>query len=330
MANQHEYKGPESYFSNWQYIVDKTEKLDKIIHDIIFKNPNISFVWRGQKDSTWVVQSSLYRKYKEIVGEYPSEEDLVKIELEIIKEYREKWKADNVSALQILADLQHHGAPTRLLDVTLNPYIAAWFAVEEEKDKQGNIFEGDSRIFALARNDLNAEKSVLEKINDIYSHVGDYDLFWHNHEFNAQKEEWGTGKGRRIWVPPTYNPRISAQNAAFLLDGIPISHESVGSYFRFSYKSENDYLPIGEILDIGSMYMKLGKAENKFSKIRGNKNNIASGYTILIKSNVRKDIKNYLEKLYGYSENFMYPDIYGASNSIKNNIKNIIENIHHI
>ena len=89
-------------------------------------------------------------------------------------------------------------------------------------------------------------------------------------------------------------------------------------------------MPIGEILDIGSMYMKLGKAENKFSKIRGNKNNIASGYTILIKSNVRKDIKNYLEKLYGYSENFMYPDIYGASNSIKNNIKNIIENIHHI
>lgn len=325
MAKQHDYKGPESYFSNWQYVVDELGKLDEIIRKIILKNPDIDFVWRGQKDSSWGIQSSLYREYKKAVNKYPTESELVIVERKIVQEYRKRWRADNISALQILADLQHHGAPTRLLDVTLNPYIAAWFAVEQEKDEYGNSFNKDSRIFALARSGLNTNEDTLAKINNIYSHVGDYNLFWHEKDFDAQKEEWGTGKGRKIWVPPAYNPRISAQNAAFLLDGIPLAHKSVGSSFVFRSQPKNDYLPIDEILDIGSIYMKLNKAENKFSQIKPNKKNIASGYTILIKSDVRKEIKNYLEKLYGYSKHFMYPDIYGASENIKSDIGNLIK-----
>lgn len=47
---------------------------------------------------------------------------------------------DNSSLVRKLAELQHYGAKTRILDITKNPLVALYFAVEKELDKPGYVY----------------------------------------------------------------------------------------------------------------------------------------------------------------------------------------------
>ncbi|NKX56275.1 FRG domain-containing protein [Arthrobacter mobilis] len=99
-------------------------------------------VWRGLPDSSFEVNSSLVRQLHQEMGRgddrFPSltEEYLRQRELEILYAARE-WaiglsEYGSVTDLHLLAMLQHHGAPTRLVDVTYNPLTALWFACSDE------------------------------------------------------------------------------------------------------------------------------------------------------------------------------------------------------
>jgi len=62
------------------------------------------------------------------------------IEGRIIREFRRAYHQfsagvpDRESTVEWLALMQHHGAPTRLLDFTYSVYVAAYFALEEAED----------------------------------------------------------------------------------------------------------------------------------------------------------------------------------------------------
>ncbi len=71
---------------------------------------------------------------------------MVTAETEVLRIARNDWRFDNLSALETFARVQHFGGPTRLIDVTKNPYIGAWFAVEFD----ANTEDDDARLFALA------------------------------------------------------------------------------------------------------------------------------------------------------------------------------------
>jgi hypothetical protein len=62
-------------------------------------------------------------------------QELPKIEKQIVRDFRRHYDATDRGlilddTLYCMALMRHHGAPTRLLDCTYSPYVAAFFALE--------------------------------------------------------------------------------------------------------------------------------------------------------------------------------------------------------
>src|SRR5262249_9431499 len=60
----------------------------------------------------------------------------------------QRTATDRLSALELLAALQHQGVPTRLLDFTHNAVVALWCAVEQRYSPDGTpVADVDGRVF---------------------------------------------------------------------------------------------------------------------------------------------------------------------------------------
>lgn len=92
------------------------------------------WVFRGQQDSRWQLQPSLERSACDRVGLRPAvmrdiESDLLTRFQRNLHRFQHRAPAID-DQLEWLALMQHHGAPTRLLDWTYSCYIALFFALE--------------------------------------------------------------------------------------------------------------------------------------------------------------------------------------------------------
>jgi hypothetical protein len=310
---------PEDYFKADEGLIDSFNDLHSAITKLITKTNELPLVWRGVSDSRWGLHSSLFRQLMNVNGvvppskhptklqPYPNENQMVVAESEILRLARSDWRFDNISALETFARIQHSGGPTRLIDVTKNPYVAAWFAVEND----GGAADKDGRLFAIATRPVAKPGKPPHPDSTLQlDHLGaGRDPFWHLIPVvgTRQQLDWGTGARRLIWVPPAYDPRISAQNAAFLLDGVPITSAKTAPHLRISH---NTFWRRADLLASTSIYAKMSKPT---AKPQSNGANLAPTYSFRITAKAKADIRDVLEDRFGYRRSYIYPDMSGLA-----------------
>jgi hypothetical protein len=95
--------------------------------------PVNTYVFRGQPDESWSLQPSIERLPELMLIKPDQAEDLV---LRAFIRRAHHYLQDlphHTDRLEWLALMRHYGAPTRLLDWTASPYIAAFFAAAEAR-----------------------------------------------------------------------------------------------------------------------------------------------------------------------------------------------------
>jgi len=102
------------------------------------------WAFRGQQDARWPLLTSLSRYLNAYIPDHASWRLREERAIRIFRRKAHNYLGDPSvldNALRCLALMQHHGAPTRLLDFTKSPFVAAFFALERAT--------GDAAVYAL-------------------------------------------------------------------------------------------------------------------------------------------------------------------------------------
>ena len=99
-----------------------------------------TWLFRGHGDACWDLVPAIGRQPS--VAAYRLADEKILFE-DFVRESQRTLDADGFTKLEWLAVAHHHGLPTRLLDWSANPLLAAWFAIEEES------LASDAKILAL-------------------------------------------------------------------------------------------------------------------------------------------------------------------------------------
>lgn len=288
------------FWKPFEVKIHSFDNLVEVINQIMNKavDGDIQFAWRGQVDADWALHSSLYRRLNITKGKILEEKELAKEEGLILAELH-RWglhspsHTGRLSVLNQLAMLQHYGSPTRLIDITFNAWVGAWFAVEEKWNNGVRVNEDkDSRLFAFDITDrLINENDAYRKWEDDFSRPWKADR-----TDTVGKEEWTTSVF--AWKPSNLDARIAAQNGGFLFGGVPSTSRPDGKKFQFP-KSPNFHDGWWGIKD-GRAACCLAARPHVFEPSRGR--GAASGalYTFRIEAAAKKDIRQRLDKMFGY------------------------------
>ena len=160
------------------------------------------YVFRGIRNEAYPIRASAYRRLKEDERNFEKFLEMNKdlIDETILRGYHER-NGRQLSHLEMLAELQHHGAATCLTDFTYSAQIALWFACEQDsKTSQDSENFPNGKVFAVYN-----QLPDFEKVKS--------DMLKNNIDDFLQEEE---NSPLYYWQPRQQNNRIIAQQSIFL------------------------------------------------------------------------------------------------------------------
>ncbi len=165
------------------------------------------YLFRGVKKTSYIkdrkVETSSERRLPD--EEKPiSPEQLLEINEELMEKVRsighDQKDGKKLSDLNLLAELQHFGAATCLIDFTYSALIALWFACQKESGKE----QENGKVVVLRSDGLKPLKEV------------DYDMSENkNIDYFFETDDMGRYPRYR-WQPQHQNNRIIAQQSVFV------------------------------------------------------------------------------------------------------------------
>lgn len=193
-------------------------------------------LYRGHPVSSYALKPSLFRVQKH-------RKDEKNIFRELISVHPTAFETDR-NVFEQLVRMQHFSMPTRLLDLTYNPLVGLFFACEKDPRKEGALltlttskrkvryFDSDTvsclaNLSYLTGNERDALRKV-ETTEALFATQAGKRLFQF---IRAEKpyflEEIKPADLKSVLVvrPKQTNPRIIAQQGAFLLFGLPTKLE---------------------------------------------------------------------------------------------------------
>ena len=167
------------------------------------------YLFRGVSKDTYKIEASAYRRLPKAHRNNPSK--LLEINKELIENARSRGhdqkNGQSLSDLELLAELQHFGAATCLIDFSRSALVALWFACQQSSTKE----EANGKVFAVYR-----DRVRLETVNPKLTKE-DIDYFLQpdeNDEYRLYQ-----------WEPKLQNNRIIAQHSVFIFGGAQIKIE---------------------------------------------------------------------------------------------------------
>lgn len=287
-------RSAEAFFDEHSVEVADVRSMLRALTTIQSKHHDHQLVWRGQQDVQWPTHSSLFRKL-EAQG-LVSEARLVTAERTAL-EHARTWGENPTAALRFFADLQHYGAPTRLLDATLDPEMAAWFAVEANPERDAM----DGRVIAWGR----VVRTSARKFSDLDEEFPSdgKSPFWHEWQSDADRARvgWGTGSRTWSWFPPALSDRMRSQRAGFLLEAGPLVTPSVADVISAGVSQD------WRVEEINRATSIIGLPSRHDIATQPNDAHLVPLFSIRISANAKPMIREYLRRK-GLTFSTVYPD----------------------
>lgn len=294
--------------------VNSPDELVQLLNELLFEKGK-AYVFRG------------YTEQKQIFPSIIRSFDYSKHEKELNRRF-ETYSGQFFQTshpIEFLSNAQHYGIPTRLLDFSLNPFIAMSFAMNSEKKKEDSYTNPeDSQYYYVRVGELNQSIWLKDtpKIEFGYRYGGikTESISSITNEVIAQYEEEMTREEHNTEETRAFIDDLASVYGGTKLSGVPF-RESIISKLK-----ENEILFVTPNFSNQRIMMQQGLFMFPYTIDKAKHKSIIESKTALIRipKELRQDCIRYLDTL-GYNAFRLMPDLSSICAKIKESVRNELQ-----